>query len=130
MSTVQRYLPLAGRILIAIIFVMSGIGKIANPSAMIGYISSAGLPLPEVGLGIAILIEVGGGLLLVLGYRTRLIALILAAFCVVTAAAFHKNFADQEQMINFLKNISMAGGLLQVVAFGAGGLSIDARRAK
>lgn len=95
---------------------------------MISYIQSAGLPLPAVALGLAILVEVGGSTALILGYRTRLVAAIMAAFTVVTAIAFHNNMADQGQFINFFKNIAMAGGLLQVIAFGAGRFSLDARR--
>jgi putative oxidoreductase len=121
-------LPLIGRIGLAAIFLLSGFSKLAAPAATIGYIQSAGLPLPQVAFGIAALIEVGGGLALVLGFRTRIVAAILAAFAIVTAFAFHNNFADQGQFINFWKNVAMAGGLLQVVAFGAGRFSLDARR--
>jgi len=77
---------------------------------------------------IAVVIEVGGGVLLLLGLQTRLAALVMAVFSVATALSFHHDFADQNQMIHFLKNIAMAGGLLQVVAFGAGALSLDGRR--
>jgi len=122
------YLPLAGRILMAAIFVMSGIGKIANPAATMGYISAMGLPFPEVGLAVAIGIEVVGGLLLVAGFHTRTVALALAAFSIVTALIFHSAIADQNQMIHLMKNFAMAGGLLQIAAFGAGSLSLDARR--
>ncbi|WP_019832224.1 DoxX family protein [Sphingomonas sp. PR090111-T3T-6A] len=121
-------LPLIGRIGIAAIFLLSGFSKLAAPAATIGYIQSAGLPLPQVAFGIAALIEVGGGLALVLGFRTRIVAAILAAFAIVTAFAFHHDLADQGQFINFWKNVAMAGGLLQVVAFGAGRFSLDARR--
>ncbi len=93
-----------------------------------GYIASAGLPAPLLGYLIAIIVEVGGGLLLLIGYQTRVVALILAAFTVVAALAFHHDFADQSQMIHFLKNIAVTGGLLQVAAFGAGALSLDVRR--
>lgn len=121
-------LATAGRILIAVLFLLSGLGKIAAPTMTQGYIASAGLPAPLLGYVIAILVEVAGGLLLVVGYQTRIIALIMAAFTLVAALAFHHNFADQNQMIHFLKNIAIAGGLLQVAAFGAGSLSLDARR--
>jgi putative oxidoreductase len=117
-----------GRLLIAVIFLMSGLSKIAAPAATQGYIASAGLPAPMLAYLIAIVIEVGGGVLLVLGFQARLVALIMAAFSVATALSFHHDFADQNQMIHFLKNIAMAGGLLQVVAFGAGALSLDGRR--
>lgn len=125
-----KFLPAIGRVLIAVIFLMSGFGKIAAPGAMMGYIASAGLPVPVLALIVAIIVEVGGGILLVLGYQTRIVALILAAFTIVTALGFHSNFADQNQMIHFLKNVSIAGGLLQVAAFGAGAgaFSIDGRR--
>jgi putative oxidoreductase len=75
-----------------------------------------------------VIVEVGGGILLLLGYQTRLAALVLAIFSIAAAICFHHNFADQNQMINFMKNLAMAGGLLQVVAFGAGSLSLDAKR--
>lgn len=121
-------LPLTGRILLAAIFIMSGIGKIAAPVATIGYISAMGLPFPELALAGAIGIEVIGGLLLVLGLYTRPVALALAAFSILTGLTFHSAIADQNQMIHLMKNFAMAGGLLQVAAFGAGALSLDARR--
>lgn len=119
---------LIGRVLLSAIFILSGFSKIAAPAAMVGYIESVGLPFPQLALGIAILVELGGGLLLIAGYRTRPVALALAVFSVVTALGFHHNLADQNQFIHFFKNIAMAGGLLQVVAFGAGRFSLDARR--
>ncbi len=120
--------PAVARQLMAAIFLVSGFGKIANPAGTIGYISSVGLPLPEVGYAAALLIELGGGLLLALGYRTRWAAAVLAAFSVVSALIFHNALGDQNQLFHFLKNIAMAGGLLQVFAFGAGLYSIDARQ--
>jgi putative oxidoreductase len=120
--------PLIGRIMIAAIFLLSGFSKITMPAGTIGYIQSAGLPLPQVAYGIAVLVELGGGILLVLGYRTRIVAAILAVFAIATALGFHHDLADQNQFIHFFKNVAMAGGLLQVVAFGAGRLSLDARR--
>ncbi len=128
MNTDNKYLPLAGRILMAAIFVMSGIGKISNPGATIGYISAMGLPLPQLGLVLAIAIEVIGGALLVAGFYTRPVALALAAFSIATGLIFHNAVGDQNQMIHLMKNFAMAGGLLQIAAFGAGSLSLDARR--
>ena len=122
------FLPLAGRILMAAIFVMSGIGKITNPAATLGYINAMGLPFPQLALAGAIGIEVVGGLLLVAGLYTRPVALALAAFSVVTGLIFHSAIADQNQMIHLMKNLAMAGGLLQIAAFGAGSLSLDAHR--
>jgi len=127
-QTNSAFLPLAGRILMAVIFVMSGIGKIANPSGTLGYINAMGLPFPELALAGAIGIEVVGGLLLIAGLYTRPVALALAAFSIVTGLVFHSAIADQNQMIHLMKNLAMAGGLLQIAAFGAGSLSLDARR--
>ena len=121
-------LALAGRAGIAAIFLLAGWSKVTAPAYTIGYIQSVGAPFPEVAFAISVIVELIGGLALVLGYRTRLVAAGLAAFSVVTALMFHANLADQSQFINFFKNIAMAGGLLQVVAFGAGRYSIDARR--
>jgi putative oxidoreductase len=87
-----------------------------------------GLPFPPLALAVSVAIELGGGLLLIAGLRARTVAAVLALFSLVTAATFHSNFADQNQMIHFLKNIMMAGGLLQIVAFGAGAISLDNRR--
>lgn len=123
-------LPLIGRVLLAAIFVISGIGKIAAPAATAGYIAAMGLPRPAIGVLVAILVEVGGGALLVLGYRTRPVALLLAAFSIVTGLVFHNAIGDQNQLIHLLKNFAMAGGLLQLAAFGAGALSLDNRKPK
>lgn len=120
-------LPVIGRLMLAAIFLLSGVGKIFAPGPTQAYIAAAGLPLPAVAYAIAILVEVAGSLLLVVGYRTRAAALALAAFSVVAAFGFHGHVAEQNQMIHFLKNIAMAGGLLQVVAFGAGRFSLDGR---
>ncbi len=121
----SSYPALIGRLLIALPFLLSGIGKIATPALTQGYIASVGLPLPLLGYAIAVAIEVGGSVVLVLGLQTRLVAVAMAGFTIATALAFHANFADQNQMIHFLKNLMIAGGLLQVAAFGAGKLSLD-----
>src|SRR6202012_1756040 len=86
------------------------------------------LPLPPLAFAAAVAVELGGGLLLIAGYQARSVALAMAVFSLAAAVSFHNNFADQNQMIHFLKNVMMAGGLLQVVAFGAGAISLDARR--
>lgn len=129
MDKYSPYVAVAGRVFIALIFLISGVGKIASPGMTQGYIASAGLPLPLVVYVIAIAVEVGGGALLIVGYQTRIVALVLAAFTVVAGVVFHSNFSDQDQMIHFLKNIALAGGLLQVAAFGAGRMSVDERQA-
>jgi putative oxidoreductase len=124
----QASAALIGRVLLSVIFILSGFSKLAAPAMMIGYIGSVGLPLPHVALAVAIIVEIGGGLALIAGFRTRTVAAVLALFSVFTALAFHSALADQNQFIHFFKNIAMAGGLLQVVAFGAGRFSLDARR--
>ena len=123
-----KFIPLLGRFLIGAPFVMSGMGKLAAYGATVGYIAAMGLPFPPIAFLLAVMTEVGGGLLLLSGYRARAVSLAMAVFCVVTAMFFHHNFADQNQMIHFLKNVMMAGGLLQIAAFGAGALSLDNRR--
>jgi len=123
-----RYLPFAGRLLIGLPFAMSGFGKLAAYGATVGMITAVGLPLPPLAYAVAVAVELGGGLLLIAGYQTRFIAAALAVFTLVAALSFHSNFADQNQMIHFLKNVMITGGLLQIVAFGAGALSVDNRR--
>ncbi|HET9032840.1 MAG TPA: DoxX family protein [Dokdonella sp.] len=120
----------AGRVLLALLFLVSGIGKLAAPAATKAYIISAGLPLPDLAYLMAVVVEVGLGLALLLGYRTRVVAALMAAFTVVTAFAFHADFADGNQMNHFLKNLAISGGLLQVAAFGAGDFALDALRAR
>lgn len=120
-------IALVGRILIAVIFVMSGASKITQPGATIAYMTAAGLPFASIGLVVATLIELGGGIGLTLGYRTRLVAAVLTLFALVTAFVFHSDFSDQNQFIHFFKNVAVAGGLLQIVAFGGGRFSLDAR---
>src|SRR5258708_26255559 len=106
---------------------MSGFSKSAAYGPTPEKIAAVGLPLPPLAFAVAVAVELGGGLLLVLGYRVRPVALALAAFSLATAVSFHSNFADQNQMIHFLKNVMMAGGLLQIAAFRAGAISIDNR---
>jgi putative oxidoreductase len=122
-----RYVPFAGRLLIGLPFAMSGFSKLAAIGPTTEAIRAAGLPLPPLALALSVLVELGGGLMLVAGFQARIVAAALALFALVTAVSFHSNFADQNQMIHFLKNLMMAGGLLQIVAFGAGALSIDNR---
>ena len=125
--TRQDTVALIGRILLAAIFVLSGVSKLADPAGMTAYIASAGLPLPQVALVGAIVVELGGGLALAAGFQTRLAATALALFSLVAAVFFHAALGDQNQFIHFFKNIAMAGGLLQVAAFGPGRISFDRR---
>lgn len=132
-STTSNLATLVGRILMAAIFVSSGIEKIGAFAGTAAYIASKGLPLPEAGVVIAIVVEIGAGIALILGFKARWAALALAIFTVATAVLFH-NFwtmpADKQfvDTIMFWKNLAITGGLLFVFAFGAGGWSLDARR--
>ena len=125
----NKYFPLLGRILLGAPFLMSGLGKLAAYGGTVGYISAVGLPAAPLAYLIAVAVEVGGGMMLLSGYRVRAASLVMASFCVATAVFFHHNFADQNQMIHFLKNLMIAGGLLQIASFGAGAWSLDARLA-
>ncbi|WP_373454500.1 DoxX family protein [Bordetella genomosp. 9] len=118
---------LISRVLLAALFLIAGIGKLAAPAGTIAYITAAGLPLPTIAYAVALLVELGGGVLLIVGYRTRLVAAVMAVFTVVTALAFHSAWGDANQQVNFLKNLAIAGGLLQLVLNGAGAYSLDRR---
>lgn len=122
------FIELAGRILLSIIFIMSGFSKIGGYEGTQGYMEAMGVP--GMLLPLAIALELGGGLLLLAGFQARIMALLLAGFCVVAGALFHFQPADQIQMILFMKNITIAGGLLLIVARGAGSLSVDAKLKK
>ena len=127
-ASLNDTLALVGRIAIATIFILSGISKLQAPGYMMGYIASVGLPFPALALAIAVVTELGGGIALILGFRTKAVATILAIFSVATALSFHNQLGDQNQFIHFFKNVAMAGGLLQVVALGSGRYGLDARR--
>src|SRR5260370_5156799 len=127
---VTRFLPLVGRILVGLPLLVSGLGKLAAFGPTTAYISSVGLPLAPLGWAIAIAFEVGGGLLLILGFRVREVAWGLAVFTLAAAIFFHHDFADRNQMIHFLKNIMIIGGLLQIAHFGPGRYSLNAPRSR
>ena len=119
-------IQLAGRVMLALIFILAGVGKIQDPAGTMGYMQSAGVP--GILLWPAIALEVLGGLALAVGYKTRYVAFALAGFSLLTAAMFHNNFGDQMQMIMFLKNIAIAGGLLLLAVTGITAYSVDNRR--
>jgi putative oxidoreductase len=133
LKQLQNPLALAARILIALLFLPEGINKITGFSGTAAYIALAGLPLSELGVALAIVVEVGGSLALLIGYQARWAALVMAVFAVATGIFFHRFWtapADQAMLehIMFFKNMAIAGGLLMIVAFGAGAWSADARR--
>lgn len=130
MNALNRFGPLAGRILIALIFLLSGFGKIAGFEGTVGYIASKGLPLPQLAAIGAIIVEVAGGIFLIIGWKARWAAAAMLVFTAIAAVIFHNFWAvppdqAQNQMIHFMKNISMVGGLLFVVIHGSGALSVD-----
>lgn len=132
-SSLQNPLSLLGRVLLALLFVPAGFGKIAGFGGTVGYIASKGMPLPELAAAAAVGVELGLGLLLLVGWQTRWAALGMALFTFVITFIFH-NFwampADQQMMqsLMFFKNMAVVGGLLTVAAWGAGAWSFDGRR--
>ena len=130
MSTSRDLAALVGRILIALLFVPAGWGKIMGFAGTTGYIASKGLPMPSVAAAIAIAVELGAGLLLLAGFKTRWAALALFVFLIPTTFVFHAfwNVPPEQvmaQQINFWKNVAIMGGLLYVWSFGAGRFSVD-----
>lgn len=128
MSNINRYGDLLGRILISLMFLTSGIGKISGYAATQGHMESVGVP--GLLLPLVIVVEVVGALAVIVGWRTRWAAAALAGFCIISALIFHADFSDQSQVISFMKNISIAGGFLVIFAFGAGPLSLDGRHSR
>lgn len=117
---------LLARLLLAQLFLLAGIGKVAGYAGAQGYMESMGVP--GMLLPLVILLEIGSGLALILGFKTRLVALALAAFCIAAALIFHRHVADQVQMIMLMKNFALAGGFLLLYVQGPGAFSVDAHR--
>lgn len=129
----NRYTHLIGRILLSLIFIVSGFGKIGQWSAMASMMASRGIPLVSITLPLTVLVELGGGLALLFGYQARLAAALLALWLVPVTLTFHNFWAfhgpdQQAQVVNFLKNLAIIGGLLRLASDGAGAISLDARR--
>lgn len=134
-NTLQNPLALIGRLLLAWLFLPAGISKISGFAGTVGYAASVGLPMPQLGTAVGLVLEIVGGLALIVGFGTRWAALALALFTLVASFFFHNYWAlpaDQQMMqyLMFYKNIAVAGGLLVLAAFGAGAWSLDARREK
>lgn len=132
LNSLHNPFTLVGRVLMAALFLPAGISKITGFAGTVGYIASKGVPLPEVAAIIAIIVEVVGGLALILGFKARWAALLLAAFTLFATFMFH-NFwtlpAGQQmvQQLMFMKNIAVIGGLLTLAAWGAGAWSVDGK---
>ncbi len=116
-----------GRLLMSLIFIQAGWGKLMAGSGAIAYIASQGIPVPPAAYAVTVFIELGCGLAILLGWQTRLAAVFVALFCVATGFMVHYQPDNAGQMIHFMKNICMAGGFLTVAAHGAGAFSLDAR---
>ena len=125
MNSFQSLAAPAGRVLISLIFVMSGFNKLTSFAGTQAYMESSGVP--GMLLPVVIAVEILGGLAIILGWHTRLAAFLLAGFSLLSGILFHANFGDQMQMIMFLKNMALAGGFLMIVSLGAGPFSIDNR---
>ena len=128
MQLIQSMSAPAGRILLALIFVTSGWGKITGYAGTQGYMESAGVP--GVLLPLVIAVELLGGIALMLGWRARIVAFLLAGFTLLSALLFHWDPGNQQQYLSFMKNVSIAGGFLMIVALGAGAYSLDALRGR
>jgi putative oxidoreductase len=124
-ETLRATVALIGRLLLAALFLAEGWSKIRGYGPAVAYMER--FSVPAILLPVAIAIEVGGGLLLAVGWQARCAALALAIFCIVTAAMFHMNFADRNQLLHFEKDLAIAGGLLVLFAFGPGRFSIEGR---
>ena len=125
MQNLRSPLLLAARVLLVLLFVASGANKIAHFTGTQTYMQSMGVP--GVLAPLVILLELGGGLAVLMGAMTRPVSLLLAGFTVLAGAVFHHNFSDQIQLVMFMKNLSIAGGFLALAASGAGALSLDAK---
>ena len=125
-KTPRNAIELGGRVLLATLFLLSGVGKIGGYTATAGYMAAAGVPGALLPLVMAV--EIGGAIALVVGWHVRITAFLLAGFTLLSALLFHNDFGDQVQAVMFLKNLSIAGGLLLLVANGAGHFSLDRRR--
>ncbi len=126
MQNLHSYFGLCGRVLLALMFVAAGYGKIGGYAGTQGYMESMGVP--GMLLPLVIILELGGGLAIIAGWQTRIVAILLAGFCLLSAFIFHLDFADRMESIMFMKNLAVAGGFLVLAAYGPGALALDNRR--
>ncbi len=124
-SGAMDWIGLLGRVLMSVIFIVGGVGKALAPAATMAFFAKDGVPVPGAAYAVALAVEIGGGILFLAGWRVRSMALLLAVWCIATAMVAHYHPENREQMINFMKNVCMAGGFLQVVAFGGGRLGLS-----
>lgn len=129
MHAIKTYLPPLGRLLLSSLFIWAGVNKLRDPAGTAQYFDHYHLPAPSVLVWLVIAIELLGGLAVLLGFQTRWAAAVLAIFALLTGFLIHLPVGDLPNMINFYKNLSIAGGFLYLVAYGAGGISIDREKA-
>jgi len=128
MDSLKGYLAPLGRLLMSSLFIWAGYHKLLNPGGTAqAFAERYHVPLPDVAVWIAVIIELIGGLMILVGFQTRWVALVLAIFCLGTGLGAHLPIGDVGNMINFYKNISIIGGLLLLYVTGAGRYSVDAR---
>lgn len=125
----NSFVLLISRIMLVLLFLVSGAGMASMPGGIVGYFSSLGIPASGLVVWLVVILKIIAGLAIVFGFKTRYAAYALAAFSVGAALIGHNNFADQNEMTQFLKDIAIAGGFLALSVAGPGGMSIDARRA-
>ncbi len=121
----EQFGPLAGRLLLAQIFILAGFRKLTGWEGTLGFMASKGLPMTEVLLALAILIEIGAGLLLVLGYKARWAAFAIFLFLITVTLIFHPFWADPKELNSFMKNLAIMGGMLYIMTYGSGPYSLS-----
>ena len=130
MTPQNDFVALLGRVLLALLFIISGFAKFTAAAGTKAYFAKTGVPAPEIAYVVAVAIELGVGILFLLGVKTRVMAVVLAVFTVATAVLAHMNFADIQQKTQFLKNLAIAGGFLGFAVLGGGAYSVDGQMAR
>ena len=133
MEIVRMYGPLVGRVLLALIFIIAGFGKITGFEGTVGYMQAYNVPMTQVLAVLAIIVELGGGLMIAVGWKARWAAAAIFIFVLIASFVFHAFWAvpaDQAQLQNimFMKNLAIMGGMLYIIVYGSGPLSVDKNR--
>jgi putative oxidoreductase len=123
---IENTVTLIARVLLCVLFIWGGWGKLLDPGGTIATFGQLGLPVPVAAYVVTVVVELGGGLLLLAGYATCPVAVVLGIWCILTALVAHTNFADLNMKIHFLKNVAIAGGFASLAVLGGGGYSVDA----
>ena len=128
-NAMKQWGPLVARVLLALVFIIAGVGKLTGFAGTVGYIASVGLPMPEVLAILTIIVEIAGGIALAIGFMGRMAAMLLFVFTFLATVVFHNNLGDQMQNTMALKNLAMMGGLLLVMIYGSGPKSMKSETA-